>query len=312
MISKNSKIFLAGHKGLVGSSVYRLLLRKGYKKVKIVDKKKLDLLNQNKVFEFLKNEKFEAIIIAAARVGGIKANNSFRADFIYQNLQIQNNLIHGSYLNKVKKVIFLGSSCIYPKYCKQPMKESYLLTGKLEETNEPYAIAKIAGIKLCENYNRQYKTNFISLMPTNTFGIEDNFHPNNSHFLAAIIRKVLLAKKKKLKEIKLWGTGKVKREIMFVEDIADACLFFLNKNTKHSLINIGSGYEKTIFEYSNIIKDLIYPDLKIKFDNNRNLDGVPRKLMDNNLARSYGWKSKSDIKHALKKTIINLDLKKII
>ena len=152
MISKNSKIFLAGHKGLVGSSVYRLLLSKGYKKVKIVDKKKLDLLNQNKVFEFLKNEKFEVIIIAAARVGGIKANNSFRADFIYQNLQIQNNLIHGSYLNKVKKVIFLGSSCIYPKYCKQPMKESYLLTGKLEETNEPYAIAKIAGIKLCENY----------------------------------------------------------------------------------------------------------------------------------------------------------------
>ena len=311
MISKNSKIFLAGHKGLVGSSVYRLLLSKGYKKVKIVDKKKLDLLNQNKVFEFLKNEKFEFIIIAAARVGGIKANNSFRADFIYQNLQIQNNLIHGSYLNKVKKVIFLGSSCIYPKYCKQPMKESYLLTGKLEETNEPYAIAKIAGIKLCENYNRQYKTNFISLMPTNAFGIEDNFHPNNSHFLAAIIRKVLLAKKKKLKEIKLWGTGKVKREIMFVEDIADACLFFLNKNTKHSLINIGSGYEKTIFEFSNIIKDLIYPELKIKFDNNRDLDGVPRKLMDNNLARSYGWKSKSDIRHALKKTINNLDLKKI-
>lgn len=311
MISKNSKIFLAGHKGLVGSSIYRLLLSKGYKKVKIVDKKKLDLLNQNKVFEFLKKEKFQAIIIAAARVGGIKANNSFRADFIYQNLQIQNNLIHGSYLNKVKKVIFLGSSCIYPKNCKQPMKESYLLTGKLEETNEPYAIAKIAGIKLCENYNRQYKTNFISLMPTNTFGIEDNFHPNNSHFLAAIIRKVFLAKKKKLKEIKLWGTGKVKREIMCVEDIADACVFFLNKNTKNSLINIGSGYEKTIFEYSNIIKDLIYPDLKIKFDNNRDLDGVTRKLMDNNLAKSYGWKSKSDIKHSLKKTINNLNLKKI-
>ncbi len=311
MISKNSKIFLAGHKGLVGSSIYRLLLSKGYKKVKIVDKKKLDLLNQNKVFEFLKKEKFQAIIIAAARVGGIKANNSFRADFIYQNLQIQNNLIHGSYLNKVKKVIFLGSSCIYPKNCKQPMKESYLLTGKLEETNEPYAIAKIAGIKLCENYNRQYKTNFISLMPTNTFGIEDNFHPNNSHFLAAIIRKVFLAKKKKLKEIKLWGTGKVKREIMCVEDIADACVFFLNKNTKNSLINIGSGYEKTIFEYSNIIKDLIYPDLKIKFDNNRDLDGVSRKLMDNNLAKSYGWKSKSDIKHSLKKTINNLDFKKI-
>ena len=311
MISKNSKIFLAGHKGLVGSAIYKLLIRKGYKKIKTVDKKKLDLLNQNKVFNFLKKEKFKAVIIAAARVGGIKANNSFRADFIYQNLQIQNNLIHGSYLTKVKKVIFLGSSCIYPKNCKQPMKESYLLTGKLEETNEPYAIAKIAGIKLCENYNRQYKTNFISLMPTNTFGIEDNFHPNNSHFLAAIIRKVFLAKEKKLKEIKLWGTGKVKREIMYVEDIADACLFFLNKKTKHSLINIGSGYEKTIFEYSNIIRDLIYPNLKIKFDNNKNLDGVSKKMMDNNLSKTYGWKSKNDIKDSLKKTIANLDYKKI-
>ena len=311
MISKNSKIFLAGHKGLVGSAIYKLLIRKGYKKIKTVNKKKLDLLNQNKVFNFLKKEKFKAVIIAAARVGGIKANNSFRADFIYQNLQIQNNLIHGSYLTKVKKVIFLGSSCIYPKNCKQPMKESYLLTGKLEETNEPYAIAKIAGIKLCENYNRQYKTNFISLMPTNTFGIEDNFHPNNSHFLAAIIRKIFLAKNKKLKEIKLWGTGKVKREIMYVDDIADACLFFLNKKTKHSLINIGSGYEKTIFEYSNIIRDLIYPNLKIKFDNNKNLDGVSKKLMNNNLSKTYGWKSKNDIKESLKKTIANLDYKKI-
>tara|TARA_Y100000768_G_scaffold382745_1_gene363646 strand:+ start:160 stop:1101 length:942 start_codon:yes stop_codon:yes gene_type:complete len=311
MINKKSKIFLAGHKGLVGSAIYKLLLKKGYNKVKVTSKKNLNLLNQHKVFKFLKNQKFDAIIIAAAKVGGIKANNNYRADFIYQNLQIQNNLIHGAFLSKVKKLIFLGSSCIYPKNCKQPMRESYLLTGKLEDTNEPYAIAKIAGIKLCENYNRQYKTNFLSLMPTNTFGIEDNFHPQNSHFLAAVIRKIHLAKEKKLKKIKLWGTGKPKREIMFVEDIANACLFFLKKKTRHSLINIGSGYEKKISEYSDIIKNLIYPKLEIKFDKNKEIDGVKRKLMSNKLAKSYGWKSKCNIENSLKETILNLNFKKI-
>ncbi len=297
-IDKKSKIFISGHNGLVGSSILRLLNKNGYKNVYFKSKKQLNLLNQKKVFKYLYSNKFDLVIIAAAKVGGINANNIFRAQFIYENLQIQNNLIHGSYLSNVKNLIFFGSSCVYPKHARQPIKEEYLLTGKLENTNEPYAIAKIAGIKMCESYNLQYGTNYKCLMPTNTFGENDNFDLTTSHFIPAIIRKIINAKKKSKKELRLWGSGKVKREIMYVDDIADACLFFMNKKTKETLINIGSGYEKTIRFYANFIKNKIYPELKIKFDFN-SLDGTPRKIMNNNLSKKYGWKSKHNVEKLL-------------
>lgn len=307
-IHQKSKIFIAGHNGLVGRAVHRLLKKKGYKNLYFKSKISLNLLDQNKVFSYLKKKKFDLVVIAAAKVGGIKANNTFRAQFIYENLQIQNNLIHGSYLSDVKNLIFLGSSCVYPKYAKQPIKEEELLTGKLEYTNEPYAIAKIAGIKMCESYNLQYGTNYKCLMPTNTFGENDNFDLNNSHFIPAIIRKVILAKKKSKKELKLWGTGKVKREIMYVDDIAEACLFFMNKKTRETLINIGTGYEKTIKFYANFIKNVIYPDLKIKFNYNL-LDGTPRKIMNNSLSKKYGWKSKYKVDKLLTSVIRKLEKK---
>ena len=224
----------------------------------------------------------------------------YKADFIYNNLQIQNNLIHGAYLAKIKNLLFLGSSCIYPKNCKQPMKESYLLNGKLEETNEPYAIAKLAGIKMCEGYNYQYKTNFKSIMPTNTFGPNDNYDSENSHFFPALLKKIIIAKRDKKNFITLWGTGKCKREVIYVDDVAEAALFFLKTKTKYSFINIGSGIEMTIKEYANFIKNIIYPELKIKFDNNHKLDGVKRKLMDCSIARSYNWKPKTSLKLSIK------------
>tara|TARA_A100001015_G_scaffold319227_1_gene441483 strand:+ start:324 stop:1265 length:942 start_codon:yes stop_codon:yes gene_type:complete len=307
-IKKNSKIFISGHKGLVGSSILRLLNKNGYKNVHIKSKKQLNLLNQQKVFKYLYSNKFDLVIIAAAKVGGINANNVFRAQFIYENLQIQNNLIHGSFLSNVKNLIFFGSSCVYPKYAKQPIKEDYLLSGKLENTNEPYAIAKIAGIKMCESYNLQYGTNYKCLMPTNTFGENDNFDLNTSHFIPAIIRKIINAKKKSKKELRLWGSGKVKREIMYVGDIADACLFFMNKKTRETLINIGTGYEKTIKFYANFIKNIIYPELKIKFNYNL-LDGTPRKIMNNSLSKKYGWKSKYKVDKLLTSVIRKLEKK---
>ena len=279
----NQKIFIAGHKGMVGSALVRFLKKKD---IEIItrDKSELDLLNQSDVKNFFKSQKINQVYLAAAKVGGIYANNTYPAEFIYENLMIQSNVIHGAFLGGVKKLLFLGSSCIYPKNASQPMKEEELLTGKLEPTNEPYAIAKIAGIKMCESYNLQYGTNYKCLMPTNTFGENDNFDLNTSHFIPAIIRKVIDAKKKSKNELRLWGTGKVKREIMYVDDIADACLFFMNKKTKETLINIGSGYEKTIKFYANFIKNKIYPELKIKFDYNH-LDGTPRKIMDNSSCR---------------------------
>ena len=226
MIKKNDKIYLAGHTGLVGSAILRLLKKKNYKNIIIANRKKLDLLNQNKVERFLKRNKPKIVIIAAAKVGGIKANDKFRADFINQNLQIQTNIINGSHKNNIQNIIFLGSSCVYPKKCKLPIKEEYLLTGKLETTNEPYAIAKIAGIKMCESYNMQFKRNYISLMPTNTFGPGDNYNLKNSHFIPALLKKIFQAQLNKKKFIKLWGTGKPKREIIFVDDLASAVIFF--------------------------------------------------------------------------------------
>jgi GDP-L-fucose synthase len=310
-INKNSKIFLAGHNGLVGSAILRLLKKNKYKKVITVSRKELDLLDQKKTFKFLKEKKIDAIIVAAAKVGGIKANIKYKAEFIYNNLQIQNNLIHGAYLAKINNLLFLGSSCIYPKNCKQPMKESYLLSGKLEETNEPYAIAKLAGIKMCESYNYQYKTNFRCIMPTNTFGPNDNYDSENSHFVPALLKKIIIAKKNKKKNITLWGSGKPRREVIYVDDLAEAVLFFLKIKTKHSCINIGSGIEMTIKEYANYIKDIIYPELKIKFDKNNNLDGVTRKLMDSSIAKNYKWKPKIKFKESIK-YMYNILNKKIL
>ena len=285
------KIFLAGHKGLVGSAILRKLIEKKYKNLILVDKKKLNLLNQKEVFKFIKIKKPDLVIIAAAKVGGIYYNKSKGADFIYENLQIQNNLIHGSFKNNVKKLIFLGSSCIYPKFSKQPIKEKYLLTGKLEETNSPYATAKIAGVKMCEAYNDQYKTKYICLMPTNTYGPNDNYHSLNSHFFASLIKKAHQCKIRKKKTLTIWGSGRPRREVIFVDDIADACLFFMKKNVKNFLINIGTGKDKSIKDYANFILKKLNLKVKIKFDKTKP-DGVPRKVLDVSLARKYGWKSK--------------------
>ena len=285
------KIFLAGHKGLVGSAILRKLKEKNYKNILTIDKKKLNLLNQNSVNKFIKKKNPKIIIIAAARVGGVLHNNSHGADFIYENLQIQNNLIHAGFKNKVKKIIFLGSSCIYPKNSKQPIKEKYLLTGKLEETNEPYAVAKIAGVKMCEAYNKQYKTDYTCLMPSNAYGPNDNYHSLNSHFFPALIKKAHECKVKKKKFFDVWGTGNPFRELIFVDDIADACVHFMKKKTKESLINIGTGKEMRIKDYVKFLIKKLNLNVKIKYDLKKP-DGVYRKVLDVNLAKKYGWKSK--------------------
>ena len=300
-LTKNSKIYVAGHNGLVGSAIVRRLKFYNYKNILTADRKYLDLFNQNKVYQFLKKNKPKAIIIAAAKVGGIVANNKYRADFIHQNLVIQSNLIHGAFLNKIKNLIFLGSSCVYPRNCKQPIKEDYLLNGSLEYTNEPYAIAKIAGIKMCENYNLQYKTNYKSLMPTNTYGPGDNYNSETSHFFSAIIKKVYEAKIKNKKIITLWGTGKAKRELIYVDDLADACIFFMKKKTKETLINIGSGKDFTIKQYASFIIKSLNLNIKIKFENSK-LDGTPRKLLDISLSKKYGWFPKISLKEGFFRT----------
>ena len=250
------------------------------------------------------------MIIAAAKVGGIHANNTEKANFIYQNLSIQNNLIHGSYKAGVKKLIFLGSSCVYPKNCKQPIKEEYLLSGYLEKTNEPYAIAKIAGINLCSSYNYQYKLNYKCLMPCNAYGINDNYNQNSSHFLPALIRKIITAIKNNDHKIKIWGSGKPLREVILSDDIADACLYFLNKNTKESLINIGSGVEKSIEEYAKFIMNYLQLKFEIKYEK-KNLDGTYRKLLDSSLANKYGWKAKTSLKNGIGLAINDFLKKKI-
>ncbi len=308
MIERSSKIFLAGHKGHLGASILDELRVKGYKNIITVEKKRLDLLNQSKVFNFLKKNKPALVIIAAARVGGIYTNNIFRGKFIYENLQIQNNLIHGSYLAGIKNLIFFGSSCIYPKNIKTKISEEMLLTGKLEDTNEPYAIAKIAGLKLCESYNKEYKTNYKCLMPCNSYGPNDNYDLKNSHFFAALIKKIYIAKKKKKKSIVIWGTGKVRRELIYVKDIADACIFFMNKKNTKSLINIGSGKDKTILEYAKILIKIFNIKLKIKFDKTKP-DGVKRKLLNINLAKNYGWKAKTDLDKGILLTLKSLNYK---
>ena len=304
MITIHSKIFIAGHKGMLGSSVIRILKKKGYKNLVTIDKKKLDLRNQSAVKKFFKSKKIDAVIIAAAKVGGIKSNITYPANFINDNLQIQTNLISSSYENKVKKLILFGSSCIYPKNLKKPIKENQILTGELEKTNESYAIAKIAGIKLIEAFNKQYKTNYICLMPCNLFGPNDNYNLQNSHFLPALIKKIFAASKQKNnKLVKLWGTGKPLREVLYVDEVAKACEFFLRKKINHSLINIGSSTEMTIKEYANIIKRKIDSRVLVKFDNNKKIDGVKRKKLDITLANQYGWKAKMNFSKVLNETI---------
>ncbi len=289
---------------MLGSSVLKVLKKKGYKNLITVDKKKLDLRNQVSVRRFLKFKKPDAVIIAAAKVGGIKANMNYPANFINDNLQIQTNLISSSFTNKVKKLILFGSSCIYPKNLNRPIEEKDFMTGSLEKTNESYAIAKIAGIQMIKAYNKQHKTNYTCLMPCNLFGPNDNYDLENSHFLPALIKKIYIAsKKKKNKVVKLWGTGKPIREILHVEEVASACEFFLRKKTKSLLINIGSSTEMSIKEYADLIKNKIDPSIKIKFNNDKRLDGVKRKKLNISLASRNGWKSKMNFSIALDNTI---------
>ena len=302
-MNKQSKIYIAGHLGLVGSAILRKLASKGYKNIIFKTRKQLDLKNQKKVFQFLEKNKPDFIFIAAAKVGGIYSNNKYKAEFIFENLSIQSNLIHSAYLTGVKKLIFLGSSCVYPKMSKQPIKEEYLLNGPLEETNDAYAIAKIAGIKMCESYNNQYKTNYKCLMPTNTFGPNDNYDNLNSHFFPALIKKAHNLKIKNKNQIILWGNGKAKREVIYVDDIADACIFFMNRNIKETIINIGTGKDHSIYNYAKEIIKLIIPNKKIKINYDLTKpNGTPRKVLDVGLAKKYGWKAKTNFKEAILKT----------
>lgn len=310
IVDKNDKIFVAGHNGLVGSSIVRRLRQKKYTNILTVDRTGLDLLNQNKVFKYLKLNKPKFVFVAAAKVGGILTNNNLRGQFIYENLVIQNNLIHGSFISGVKNLIFLGSNCVYPKNCKQPIKEKYLLNNHLEYTNEPYAIAKIAGIKLCENYNIQYNTNYKCLMPANLYGPNDNYDPETSHFLPALIRKAAFLKKNNKKYLKVWGNGKTKREVLFVDDLADACIYFMNKKTAkvNSVINIGSGKDYSIEYYAKLVLELFCLDAKIVYEKKKPT-GTHRKLLDSSVARHFGWKSQTKLIDGLMKTIDAFNLK---
>ena len=290
MVKKKDFIFVTGHTGLVGSSVLRRLNFHGYKNIITISSKKLDLRNQKKVYDFFKNKKITAVINTAGTVGGIHANNKYKAKFIYDNLLIQTNVIHSCYQNKIKNLILLGSSCVYPRNCKQPIKEDYLLQGKLEQTNEPYAIAKIAGIKMLESYNYQYGTNYKCLMPCNIYGPNDNYDLKTSHFFPALIKKALLVKNNKNKKFILWGTGKPKRELMYVDDLADACIYFLNKKTKETLINVGTNHDLKILDYAKFILKKLDINCKIIFDKSKP-DGTPRKIIDSTIANNYGWKA---------------------
>ena len=311
MLSKNSLIFVAGHNGLVGSAIVRKLKLKGYKKILTVNKSKLNLKNQSKVLAFFKKHKPQFVFISAAKVGGIYSNNKYKAEFIYDNIIIQSNIINSAYECGIKKLIFLGSSCVYPKNCRQPIKEKYLLTGELEKTNEPYAIAKIAGIKMCESYNFQYKVNYKCLMPTNTYGPNDNYHELNSHFFPSLIRKAHEIKIKKKKQLTLWGNGNAKREMIYVDDLADACVYFMNKKTKETLINIGTGKDYSIKRYAKIILGVINPNqkIKIKFDKSKP-NGTSQKKLDISLTKKYSWKPKTSLIEGIKTTYANFLRKK--
>ena len=304
------KIFIAGHNGMVGSAIYRKL-KSSQNKIIVVDKKKLDLTNQSKVLFFFKKNKFDEVYLCAAKVGGIYANNSYPAEFIYNNIQIQNNCIHASYLTKVKRLLFLGSSCIYPKKPKIPIKEEYLLSSDLEKTNEMYAIAKISGLKMCKAYNKQFGTDFRSVMPTNLYGPNDNYHELNSHVIASFIRKIYIAKESNQKVFKMWGTGKPKREFLYSDDLADACVNIMKISKKKYIkivgkdfqfLNIGSGKEISIKNLATLISKIIGYKGKFEYDTSKP-DGTPRKLMDNSKIKKLRWKPRVSLEEGLKKTI---------
>ena len=295
----NQKIYIAGHGGMVGSAIRRNLESKGYKNLILRSSKELDLRNQQAVLDFFEKERPEFVFLAAAKVGGIVANNTFRAEFLYDNLLIESNIIHSAWKSGVEKLLFLGSSCIYPKLAPQPIKEEYLLTGLLEVSNEPYAIAKIAGIKLCEAYRDQYGANFISVMPTNLYGKGDNYHPTNSHVLPGLIRRFHEARENDVAEVIVWGTGTPKREFLYADDLAEACFFLMQQYNKRELINIGTGEDLSIAELAELIKNTTGYKGKIVFDKTKP-DGTPRKLMDVSKLHSLGWHHSVSLKEGIK------------
>jgi len=298
-MQSNSKIYIAGHRGMVGSAMHRKLTEEGFTNIVVRTSAELDLTNQQAVADFFASEKPEYVFLAAAKVGGIVANNTYRADFIYQNLMIESNIIHQCYLNEVKKMMFFGSSCIYPKLAPQPLKEESLLTGLLEPTNEPYAIAKIAGIKLCESYRDQYGCNFISVMPTNLYGYGDNYHPQHSHVLPALIRRIYEAKESNAATIEVWGTGTPLREFLFVDDLADACFLLMQTYNEKQFVNVGCGEDLSIKELVELIKIIVGFEGEIKFDTSKP-DGTPRKLMDVSKVKSLGWSPKINLEQGIK------------
>ncbi len=297
-MNKNDKIFVAGHRGMVGSAIVRKLEKEGYNNLVLRTSKEVDLRNQQQVNEFFLSEQPDYVFMAAAKVGGIQANNIYRADFIYDNMMIQNNVIHASYVNKVKKLLFLGSSCIYPKLAPQPLKEEYLLTGELEHTNEPYAIAKIAGIKMCDAYRAQYGCNFISVMPTNLYGPNDNYDLSTSHVLPAMVRKFHEAKVNGSKEVVIWGTGTPRREFLHADDLADACLFLMDKYNEGGFVNIGVGEDIEIRELARLISDIVGFKGSIVQDTSKP-DGTPRKLMDVSKLHAMGWKARIPLREGI-------------
>jgi GDP-L-fucose synthase len=302
IMEKSAKIYIAGHRGMVGSAIERKLRDEGYHNIIVRTSTELDLRNQKAVNIFFELEKPDYVILAAAKVGGIHANNTYRAEFIYDNLMIEANIIHSAYLNKVKKLLFLGSSCIYPKMAPQPLKEEYLLSGYLESTNQPYAVAKIAGIEMCDSYRSQYGCNFISAMPTNLYGTNDNYHPENSHVLPALIRRIILAKKDNDPFVTIWGTGTPRREFMHVNDLADACYFLLQNYNQAGHINIGWGEDVSIKELAETISAEVGYNGDLEFDTSKS-DGTPRKLLDTSKINNLGWKPSIKLQEGIRKTI---------
>jgi len=301
-MEKSAKIYIAGHRGMVGSAIERKLIAEGYHNIIHRTSNELDLRNQQAVNTFFELEKPDYVILAAAKVGGIHANNTYRAEFIYDNLMMEANIIHAAYLNKVKKLLFLGSSCIYPKNAPQPLKEAYLLSGYLESTNQPYAVAKIAGIEMCDSYRAQYGCNFISAMPTNLYGTNDNYHPENSHVLPALIRRIILAKKNNDPVVTIWGTGTPRREFMHVDDLANACYFLLQNYNEASLVNIGWGEDVSIKELAEMIAVEVGYTGALEFDTTKP-DGTPRKLMDTTKINNLGWKPSIKLQDGIRRTI---------
>lgn len=295
---KNNKIFVAGHRGMAGSAIVRCLQKKGYDNLLLRTRSELDLTQQQQVLEFFKREQPDYVFIAAARVGGIHANNTYRAEFIYQNLMIEANVIHSAWQSGVQNLLFLGSSCIYPRNCPQPIKEEYLLTDTLEPTNEPYAIAKIAGIKMCENYNRQYGTQYVSTMPTNLFGLNDNYDLENSHVLPALIRKAHEAKVRQDKELVIWGSGNPKREFLYIDDLADACVFMMEQGISSGVYNIGTGEDVTIKSVATMVAEVVGFQGNLVFDTSKP-DGTPRKLLNVDKLSELGWHAQIPLKEGI-------------